>query len=329
MDREISGKQLKSLAPPIISTLLFLLAVSLFNLQQFLEALQTVDKTVFLLAVFVGNMPFLLNAVIWQNSLEFLGYRENISETLKLQYSMVFINNITPLGNFGGEPAIAYKISNEIETGYEKILATVIFTDKIIFLPMIVFLPFSIIFITLNPGKIPVNILYSLKIALSVLLLFLSVFIVFYWLYTRERLENTAKLKDSISNRLPYLHGIGDLWENFSQGFKVYNSKKLPAVHIVFASSSFLLDVLCLYLVVLSVSPGIGFLTAVAIMPISRLANFAPSPGGSGFYELTLTGLLISLTDLTVAQGASASILYRVATFYIGILIGYISLNID
>lgn len=313
MADNISRSKPKYILTLIVSTALLAAIVVLADTGKILNTVKSVDPSYFLLAVLAGNIPILLNARIWQNTMEFLGNRKNYWETVRMLYGFSFINNVTPFGNIGGEPIIAYRVSKNVDKDYQTVLSSVFFTGLVIFLPMIALLPLASAYLGLYSG------ISSFWILSPVASLILSFFL----------LKNFKLNRISLLKRIESRLEVTGKAEKIRDGFSIYEGDRTKLITALgLSSTGMFFDVLCLSILVFAVSGNTNFLVLLAIVPVARLSNFAPSPGGSGFYEAGLTGLLGVFTSLNAAEAVSVALLYRLSTFYIGIIAGYVELNI-
>jgi hypothetical protein len=89
------------------------------------------------------------------------------------------------------------------------------------------------------------------------------------------------------------------------------------------------LDTISLWFMVASVAEPVSVLTILLIIPVARISNLAPSPGGSGFYEITMAGLLVLTSEISLGHAVSAALLYRLGTFYVGLSVGFLAFTKD
>jgi uncharacterized protein (TIRG00374 family) len=59
---------------------------------------------------------------------------------------------------------------------------------------------------------------------------------------------------------------------------------------------------------------------------LSSLASFSPTPGGSGTFEAAFSGLMVFFFEVNIATAVTAAVLFRLTTYWPGLVIGYISL---
>lgn len=116
--------------------------------------------------------------------------------------------------------------------------------------------------------------------------------------------------------------------ENFRKGLKdlSMSTKELTEL-ITLSHLSILTDTAAVYLITVSVGLETTILPLFLILPLARMANYFPTPGGTGPYEIALTGLLIHFFNITVVQAVTVSLIYRGLTYYLGTVIGAITIT--
>ena len=90
---------------------------------------------------------------------------------------------------------------------------------------------------------------------------------------------------------------------------------------------SFTAEISSVYLVAFSLGFEVPFHLLVVIIPLSRIANYAPTPGGSGAFEFTFASLFAVFTPLVYTEGVAVAVLYRAVTYYFGLGAGFLSVN--
>ena len=58
------------------------------------------------------------------------------------------------------------------------------------------------------------------------------------------------------------------------------------------------------------------------VVPVATVASILPLPGGEGGVETALVLLLVPVTGIPVAVATSASIVYRLGTYWVGTFMG-------
>lgn len=70
-----------------------------------------------------------------------------------------------------------------------------------------------------------------------------------------------------------------------------------------------------------------AFTSIFLVLIMSELANYSPTPGGSGTFEGAMAGLITLFMSVDFATALAVAIVYRTTNFWPSILLGYISLN--
>jgi len=90
-----------------VTLLLFAGLLYFADTREFLRALGRVDRSLFVVAIAVGLSSLFVWAWVWHRFFGQLGITATASQTVRLFFSGHFLNSITPLGQFGGEPVMA------------------------------------------------------------------------------------------------------------------------------------------------------------------------------------------------------------------------------
>jgi uncharacterized protein (TIRG00374 family) len=107
---------------------------------------------------------------------------------------------------------------------------------------------------------------------------------------------------------------------------KMSLSKRQIIKLVIVSHATVVLDVTAVHSVLMGLNLNTDFLPLLFILPVARLANYVPTPGGAGPFEAALAGLLILILGLEPHQAASATIIYTGITTYFGIIVGTISI---
>lgn len=298
----------KSIAVTSIFSVAVITALVYFSdPSKFLQVIKNGDPAFLLSGTVFLNLPLFIYAFTWFKIFEATGIYLSYLDTLRVLLANTFINNITPFGNIGGEAAATYFISRVSEHSPGKIFSAVFISGLINFFPLL-----SLLLIGLG-----LNFYIGI---LSVLLAGLTIFTAF--LYYSIRSESFGKhfLLEKMSGRVK---GFFEEFESSLKGLDV-SSKSL----IVLFSGSHLasiLDVTGIILVGFSFGVDLFHPLILLCVPLGRLANYFPTPGGTGSYETAFTGLLVFFFGLSVAEGLSISLTYRFLTYYFGLIVGYAS----
>jgi uncharacterized protein (TIRG00374 family) len=102
---------------------------------------------------------------------------------------------------------------------------------------------------------------------------------------------------------------------------KAYLFSTAVAAHLFFV-----LAVASLHFVMLSLGVQVEMTSLIFVVAFSGVGNFVPTPGGAGAFEFAMTALLLSFVEVTLPVATAAAILYRAASYWPVMIIGYLSL---
>ena len=313
-----------------VATLIFAALIYTADTSKIIEALQNADKFYLLLSAFSGLGILAAWTANWYNFFQISDIACSFPRTFQLFSAGQLLNAITPMGQFGGQPFMAYIISKHSDTSYEKALATVMSSDVIAIIPMSTFVILGYSYIALN-GSVTGR-LTEMSIIASSLLLFGIVMGYLGW-FRPGSLEN-ALLK--ISEKLSSITGRGSkLVEklekklvNVENTFStVGKNPKTIITSLMITHTAFLFKMSAFYTVLLSLGLEMNAFQIMLLIPLASVSNFSPTPGGAGTFEAAMAGLTMIFLDIGLATALTAAILYRISTYWLAILIGYISIS--
>ena len=315
-----TGYRLRQIAVFAASMVLLAFLVYTANISRIIAAITSIRPMYFFTALILANTPIMLYSYSWFLVFSSKGFSITLIEALKLKLSSLFISNSTPFGDAGGEPFIAYKISKDREKDYLDVLSTIAITDFINLLPF-----YFIAAISAATFLLTNEIGFYLSAAVSVLTFSIITALVCWKRFWILKVAEILMIK--IKSYLRF--GSGEkIREKIRNIIENYSLTKPDLAKIISAGIlAFLLDISSFLVLSAGMQFEFNILVLIFIITVSRTANLAPSIGGAGVYELTLTGLLVSLTSLSLADAVSLAILYRGITFYFGTFIGFIALN--
>ena len=312
-----------------VSTAIILGMVYFADFNQVISTVQEADKLILGSAIFVG----LLNLPIWSNSwhklINRVGGDISFYKALKLFTAGNFLNSVTPLGQFGGEPLMAYVIKKNTDLEYEEGLSAVVSADIINAIPIFTFIlggSAYLLFLDSLNGLIQemsyiAGVITVIGGLIAYLLWFKSGFI------ESKVLSIISIVARPFGRKSALLEKAEKKINGMQDAFKTVGEKPLELLKIsLVAHLFFVCQVLSLYLVLLSVGIETDLTPLYFVLPSAALANFSPTPGGSGAYEVILAGILTAFIGVPASTAVTVSILYRFTTFWPSILLGYISL---
>lgn len=314
-----------------VSTAIIVGLVYLADVEDFIRALQSTDLVLLAPAFIFGLAVFPAWAFTWYRVFRKAGIELGYFKSLEIFMAGTFMNSITPIGQFGGEPIMAYLVSRNSNGNYEESISSVFSADVINGIPMITFVLgggiFQLFFGTLQ--SVVLQAVYAAFLAFGVggiivyLLWFESGTIEGAILGVVERFVNfTGLLEDKLEGLEERLEDVEETFRTIGR-HPVYLFETALVAHI-----GFLFQVGCLYFIMLSLGYRVDFTSIYFVVVVSGLAGFAPTPGGSGAFEAVMAKLSERLfVDVSEAEGLVAAILFRLTTYWPGIVLGYIALN--
>ncbi|MFC6907154.1 lysylphosphatidylglycerol synthase transmembrane domain-containing protein [Halalkalicoccus tibetensis] len=263
----------------------------------------------------------------WHVVLERIGISVPYRKLSVTFFAATFANYVTPMGQAGGEPFIAYILARDTEATYEQALASVATTDLVRLLPFFTIGGLGLGYLlTTTQITGSIELFAIVLMALAVVLPFIAVV---GWQF-RDRLQRTvlrciapiAKRTDRIT-----LDSIRDRIDRLYSSIEVIaSSPRALLTAVAFAYIGWILFALPLYFASLALGTPISLLLVCFIVPISVIAGSVPLPGGLGAIEGALIVLLTTLTPSTTAIALAIATIYRLASYWLVISVGGIAM---
>ena len=313
----------------IVSGALLAGLVYLADIGEFVASLRRADTSLFLVALVVGFSSLLVWAWVWHRFFETVGIEATVSQTVRMFLTGNFLNSITPLGQFGGEPIMAYIVSETTDVEYEKTLACVISADVVNATPFFTF--------TLG-GILYLGVFGSLRgplveiAALSVVLLgLLSLVAYLLWSDDRNLGAILVRLTDALEARLgraeSLFESVRESVEGIEKAFqKAGNDRRFLITTAAISHLAILAQIVSLYFVFRSLGLPTEFVPLYLIVNLSVIATLSPTPGGAGTYEAAFAGLTTLFYSVDLATAVTAAVLFRLTTYWPGIPVGAVAL---
>lgn len=299
------------------------------DVNEFVDALSSVDLTLFPLALLLGLAPLAVFAFTWYRILNNMSSQLKYLKVLQLYAIGKFMNSVTPLGNLGGEPFMAYVIKRNTDLSYEESFAAVLSSDIINTLPI-----FTMVFGGATVLAFKGGLLEIFKEALFVAAFSAgSIGLLSYLLWFRPGTVEGVLRKAStgFTERLRfggrYSRRLNQKLNDIEEAFEIVgdNPKHILmtglVAHLVPAA-----NILCAYVILYSLGLRLDPLPLILVLPMASLANFTPTPGGSGTYEGALAFILTIFYPVSLSTGLVAAVVFRLANYWPGIIIGYLTL---
>lgn len=258
----------------------------------------------------------------------------NAVEGVKVFFSAQFANAITPFGQLGGEPFIAYILARNTNTPIEESLGATVSAD---FLNTVPFFTYSltgiVLFLLFNPNNHLITLLLKLILFLAILV---TGFFLLLWykedvalgllgrfgawidrLIDRMRLQNRWKF--GRFDRTYFL----EKGENFYHTLRRLMRQPRTIRNVLLVSHlANILGMVGMYFLLQGLGADISLPVVMFLLPAGLLASYLPLPGGLGGIEVALTLLLNTIGGVPFDIASAATLLFRVFTYWMVLLIG-------
>lgn len=313
-----------------VSTTILAILIYLADAKEFVEAITEVNSLYLSLALISGTSAYLVWGLVWHILFKKIGVKSSLRKSYRLFMAGNFMNSVTPLGQLGGEPFMAYIVSKNTESSYEKSFSAIVSSDLINTIPLFTYtlliLTYVIIF-----GEIKG--FYSQAITAMLTLNFIVLGIsLLLWKgnsFLESRIQNTISYLTMKSSIIQSIHDsiferINETRDSFRQvGEDPKHLLKTAGISHLVQPTQFL----SLYLILLGLGVEAEAVGVILTVLLSGLALFSPTPGGTGTIEAAMSGLILAFYPGTALEvAAAASVLYRLTTYWPGIPLGYIAL---
>lgn len=324
--------------PRVKSALWFLLSTAIIgamiyfaDFSRFVSAVNHAKISVLIPAFALGLSVFSIWAFTWYSFFEKMGLNISYQKSLRLFMAGNFLNSVTPLGQFGGEPFMAYIISENTEASKEKAFSTVLSADIVNAVPMFTFILGGSAYLMIFGASVNQMVIETLYVAILTTVIGGGI-VYLLWFETGKIEGGILRFLEKTSDLLGRGKGIVDKAEKslnkVEESFSTVGESPIHLVRTaVVAHLGFIFQLFCLYLILLSVGHPTNFTPLYFVITLSAFGNFSPTPGGSGTFEAIMAGLLTVFISIDFATALVVAILFRLTTYWPGLIIGYLSLN--
>lgn len=292
----------------LFSTAVLATVIYLADLQNILEILKQANLSLILLALVTSNITIFIYAYTWKEVFSISGIKINYINSLRIVLANVFVNNVTPFGNIGGEAAVTYLISKTSEYKTGKIFSSIFTASLINFAPL--------------GSLLVLGLIFAVRLDIILLLMVISSSALIFGKYFFDK----NILPDIFHSKVP--EKVKSFLEEFLKASKTLLDYK-PRLLVLLGATHFAIffDVISIVIIAEAFGGDLFSPLVLIIIPVSRVANYFPTPGGSGSYEAMMIGLLTFYMNLSPSVAVSTVVTYRVLTYYVGLIFGYLALN--
>ena len=259
----------------------------------------------------------------WQIVLAVAGIDESFSRLVVTYFAATFANYVTPLGQAGGEPFIAYVLSRDTEASYQDSLASVVTADLLNLFPFVTFAGVGFAAL-LYQASLP-EAIEPLAGGLVVLSVGVPVVAAIGWRFRAPVRRTVVRWAAPVARRVPMasVDGLRRRIRETEAAFqRIARDRRALARALTYSYVGWVFFALPLYAAAMAIDVHISLLLVFFIVPASTLAGLVPSPGGSGAVEAALAVLLVALTPVSAVGAATIAILYRVASYLFALVLG-------
>jgi len=155
------------------------------------------------------------------------------------------------------------------------------------------------------------------------------------WSDTRTFGSTVIGLVDWIERRIEHRIGRGEaLFESIRESIlkvenifqEAGNDRTFLLETVSISHLAIVAQIGSLYFVFLSMGIEPRFVPIYFIVTLSTIATLSPTPGGSGTYEAAFSFLMTIFYSVELATALTAAVLFRLTTYWPGIVVGYIAM---
>ena len=262
-------------------------------------------------------------AKAWQVVLGVVGIPVRFRKLVVTYYAATFANYVTPLGQAGGEPFIAYVLARDTDASYEDSLASVVTADLLNLLPFFTFAAVGtgvLLVRTTLPDEVR-----GVAVALVVFAVGVPAGAAAGWRVRKRLGRLVVRFVAPVVRRTRFfsVEGVRRRLRELNEAFERIAADPQALTHaMVYSYVGWLFFALPLYFAALTVGEPLGLLLVFFIVPASTLAGLTPSPGGLGGVTAALVALLGVLAGFSSATGYAVATVYRLASYWFAVLVG-------
>ena len=259
----------------------------------------------------------------WQVVLAVVGIEVRFHRLVVTYFAATFANYITPFGQAGGEPFVAYVLAQDTDASYEDSLASVVTADLLNLLPFFNFAALGLA-ILLVRARLPV-VIRPLAYGLTALAIGIPILAYVGWNH-RQGVENAVlALVAPLSRHTSRLSvsAVRHRIDRFYASLELIADEPLELLYaLVFSYTGWVFFALPLWLAGRTLGLPVDPIVVLFIVPASTIAGFVPTPGGLAGVEAALVLLLVALLPLTAGQAFAVATVYRLASYWFALGIG-------
>jgi uncharacterized protein (TIRG00374 family) len=312
-----------------VAVLLFAGLLYFADTRTFLDALGRVDRSIFAVGIGVGLLSLFVWAWVWHRFFGQLSITATPTKTVRLFFSGHFLNSVTPLGQFGGEPVMAYIIADTTDSEYEGALAAVVSSDLVNAVPFFTFTIGGVGYLYLF-GSLQ-GFLFDIGWIAFLILLFGGGVAYLLWSPDGTLGRAAVGLLTAIDRRVGWGDGIfRSLQDRIRRTEALFEragrDRAFLLTTIAGSHLAIVAQIVSLYVVFLAMGLEPTIVPLYFIVNLSTIATLSPTPGGSGTYEAAFSWLMTLFYSVDLATALTAAVLFRLTTYWPGLVVGFLTL---
>lgn len=246
-----------------------------------------------------------------------------------LYAAAAFSNNVTPLGQAGGEPVTALVVSRTARVRYETALAAVASVDALNVVTSVSLVLVGVgyygVSLSARAGTVGLDALFAAIVALAALSLLA-------WRFREAVLRRVtgavALFVTTVGRVVPPVPTLnrGEVRERLETFLadieRVAGDRPRLAAALAFSLGGWFAHVAALWAALTAVGYAVDPATLLVVVPVANAAGFTPLPGGFGSIEAAFVALLATTTAVPAAGATAAVLVHRAGVYWLPIVVG-------
>lgn len=281
------------------------------------------------LAVLSGCLTLFMWSVVWYRFFDLFGVEVRFRDAVQLLLAGTFLNSITPLGRFGGEPFVALLVTRRSNASPEEALSSVSSADLSNALPFLTLAAISVAYLA-TFGTVE-RVVVDAAVLVATLLVVAGIGIYLVWFGGAQCLGGAVGDGVSVDRGLGRWGRYLDILQ--SRVRDVLAELQVVGEHPRHAGGTLLVShaavaghVAATFFVLLAVGVEPALPSIVLVVTLSGILTFSPTPGSTGTFEAGFAALVVTFFPVALPTATSVALLYRVGTYLPGVVLGYVSL---
>jgi len=321
----------------VVGFVVFLLYLNFFvGIPRIVEVAQRTDPFDYSLAVTALFFSVVFYSLAWQRLLHLLQIKAAFKKTLSFAWIGGFVDLMIPAESFSGEISKIYLMSKDTGEDAGRVAASVVSHRLLSLATTLGAIIVGSVFLFLGYERSQTVVLFMLFVAVCTITAILSI------IYLSMRPQATHKIAGWITRFLSFISRgrwqltslkseIRKMLSEFHQAMEMLMRQPTSLIAPFFFSAvAFSLDMLISFLVFASLGVHISLMAILIVYTISIAVQSVPVgvPGEVGVTEILMTTLYtLLLPGLPLAEAGAATLLIRVITVWLKILVGYVAVH--